>query len=271
MSVKFLYTTVPGRVLLKIINGTKILTLGEWFVKKPWSAALIGPFIRHNHIDMKDFEGVKFGSYAEFFARKKDRTEFDRNPDVLISPCDSMLSIFPIEKDTLLDIKGSHYEISDLIPDHEVAEKFAEGVCFIFRLQASDYHHFCYIDDCYHGEAHLIPGLLHSVQPIACEKVPVYRLNRRNWSLMETVNFGLVAQIEVGALLVGGIVHEKNRRNAKKGEEMGHFELAGSTVVLLFQKEVKESMGILAKYRDAIGGKREIQVRQGQAIGAIRI
>lgn len=61
---------------------------------------------------------------------------------------------------------------------------------------------------------------------------------RRMWTILDTVNFGKVAQIEIGALLVGGIVNDHENVMMRKGAEMGHFELIGSTIVLLFKKVI---------------------------------
>lgn len=266
MSVKFLYSTCIGRGILKMIMHTKALPLAERFMKSPASKFIIKPYIKNNHINMKDFEGQSYNCFADFFSRSRDLVNFDTKSNHLISPCDSLLSIFPIDAGESFHVKDSYYKLSDLIPNKEVADKFNDGYCFIFRLCGSDYHHFCYIDDCYHHESHYIEGLLHSVQPIACDKYPVYRLNRRMWSLMDTKNFGPVAAIEVGALLVGGIVHEHENYEAKRGEEMGRFELAGSTMILLFTKETKEKLQIPPQFMAALGGKKEIRIKQGQPI-----
>ena len=133
----------------------------------------------------------------------------------------------------------------------------------IFRLCASDYHHYCYIDDGYQGENHLIPGVLHSVQPIACETYPVFVLNRRCWTLMATRNFGPVVQTEIGALVVGGISNPRENRRFSKGQEKGHFELAGSTIVLLFQKD---QIALRPELLEQLA-RGEVQVRQGEWIG----
>ena len=54
--------------------------------------------------------------------------------------------------------------------------------------------------------------------------------------MLETKNFGTVIQMEVGALLVGKICN-KELTNVKRGDEKGHFEFGGSTIVLLFEKD----------------------------------
>lgn len=103
-----------------------------------------------------------------------------------------------------LQSKGSRYRVSDLLNDSELAKRFKNGICLVFRLEARDYHRYCYIDDCYRHDSHYIEGELHSVQPIALENYPVFALNRRLWNLLETKNFGPIVQTEIGALLVGG-------------------------------------------------------------------
>ena len=44
---------------------------------------------------------------------------------------------------------------------------------------------------------------MHCVRPIAMEKYPVYVQNTREYTLIDTENFGQVVQMEIGALLVG--------------------------------------------------------------------
>jgi phosphatidylserine decarboxylase len=97
----------------------------------------------------------------------------------------------------------------------------------------------------------------------------VYRLNRRWWSLLETRHFGLAAQIEVGAMLVGGVRLAGQERAFRKGEEMGHFELAGSTVLLLLGPEVRRRLDFFEAYSGALEGQ-EIRVRMGEALGRLR-
>lgn len=132
----------------------------------------------------------------------------------------------------------------------------------MLRLCPSDYHHYCYIDDGFQGENHFIPGVLHSVQPIACEKYPVFFLNRRSWTLLHTNHFGPVVQTEIGALVVGGIVNLRENQPMRRGQEKGYFELAGSTITLLFQKDcIRLKPELLTALE-----RGEVQVRQGQWI-----
>ena len=72
-----------------------------------------------------------------------------------------------------------------------------------------------------------------------------------------------VAQIEIGALLVGGIVNDHENVMMRKGAEMGHFELIGSTIVLLFKKG---HIDLLPEIKECIKGDKEVRVIQGQHI-----
>lgn len=267
MKADFLYNNAFGRGLLKAIQLCGGFKLAACFVRSRLSKFMIKSFIANNNIDMSPFEGQEYRSFAEFFARKKEDISINAEPDKVISPCDGLLSYYKINENEVLPIKGSGYRICDIIPDNELAKSFSGGLCLIFRLEASDYHHFCYFADCRHIQTKYIPGQLHSVQPIACEKYPVYRLNRRWWTLLETERFGTVAQIEVGAMLVGGVTHAKESGNAVRGEEMGNFELAGSTIILLFSEEAGKKLTLDDRLLPAYNGVSEVPVKMGEVIG----
>ena len=140
----------------------------------------------------------------------------------------------------------------------------------VFRLQASDYHHFCSFDDLTLKETHFIPGKLHSVQPIACETVPVYRLNRRWWSILDTDHFGQAIQVEVGAMMVGGVAFEREKGSFQKGEEMGCFVLAGSTIMLFVNSSARERLEFIEPFTDAMNGEKEVPVTMRETIGRLK-
>ena len=155
--------------------------------------------------------------------------------------------------------------MEDLLEDSVLAKNYKGGECLVFRLCASDYHHYCYIDNGYQGENHYIPGVLHSVQPAACEAYPVFTLNRRCWCLMATENFGPVVQTEIGALIVGKIANMEGSSRFCRGLEKGHFELAGSTIVLLFEPD---RIRMLPELREQLHGGGEARVEQGMWIAS---
>lgn len=257
--VSFLYGTAPGRLLLKGILRTHADRIAVAFLRSSLSRPVVKPYAKRHNIPLSR----TYRTYRDFFARTEVERPVDMEPSHLISPCDGWLSCYDIQADSSFSIKNSHYRLEDLLRDGDLAKRYQGGKCLIFRLCPSDFHHYCYIDDGYQGENHEIPGLLHSVQPICCENLPVYVLNRRAWTLLTTEHFGPVVQTEVGALVVGGIVNPRENQRVRRGEEKGHFELAGSTITLLFQKD---RMELLPRIQKELS-KGEVQVRQGMWIG----
>ena len=266
-SVSFLYGTVFGRVILKTIMKLHLDRIAVWFLRSGFSKILNNGYIKRNNISVTEEEKASFRSFRDLFARTRANDNIDMTPEHLISPCDSWLSVSEIDEKSRFSIKNSYYALRDFLKDEELSKNYMGGDCLIFRLCASDYHHYHFIDSGYQGENHFIEGELHSVQPIACEKYPVYTKNRRSWCLLNTQNFGPVIQCEIGALVVGGIVNHKENESFSKGEEKGHFELAGSTIVLLFEK------GRIALKEELLSGLadgNEVKVTLGEWIGDVQ-
>lgn len=262
LPVRFLYRTLLGRALLQGILRTHADRLAVRFLSSPLSRPVAAWYAKRIGVPAEEAQG--FPSFRAFFARTRPVMAFDPAPGHLISPCDGYLSVYPIQADSSFAIKGSRYRLKDLLQDETLSQSFHGGTCLIFRLCPSHYHHYGYIDDAYQGAHHFLPGVLHSVQPIACETYPVYTLNRRCWSLLTTDHFGPVVQVEVGALIVGGIHNEHQNVRVRKGAEKGHFELAGSTIVLLFQKD-RLRLGTTQLLRPLPG--QEVPVTQGMYLG----
>ncbi len=230
---------------------------------------MIPKYIKKYGIDMRPYSGQTYESFAAFFSRKQDSIPYVADPSALISPCDGLLSVYTVTEDFTIPMKGSVYTINDLVPDPEVAVLFQNGLCLAFRLEAADYHHFCFFDDCLLIETNAIPGQLHSVQPIAQRTVPVFRLNRRWWSIIKTRHFGTAVQIEVGAVLVGGVSFSATEARFKRGDEMGNFELAGSTIILLLSSSVRQRLSFRESLMPSINDGKEIRVQMGTEIGVL--
>lgn len=263
-AVRFLYGTAPGRTLLSLTLRTRADRVAVRFLWSRWSRPLVGWYAKRHGIPLTPEQRRCYGSFRDFFARRNHATAIDTAPRHLISPCDGWLSIHPIRADSSFHIKGFSYRVQDLLGDAHLGSRYHGGICLIFRLEASDYHHYCYIDDGFQGENHFIPGALHSVQSAACAAFPVYTLNRRMWTLLTTEHFGPVVQTEVGALVVGGIVPAQAGGRIRKGAEMGRFELAGSTIVQLFEPK---RIHLLPHIALRVAGGGEVRVRQGMWIG----
>lgn len=235
-SVLFLYGTKIGRVILEIVLLLRIPAILGFVLRTPLSILFINSFVKKNGINMEEWKGKKFHSFNDFFTRKKAVVNFDKEATHLISPCDSLLTSYEITKDSLFHIKGADYSLKDFFQDEQIGKKFIGGKCLVFRLCATDYHRYIFCDDATIESNHFIKGKLYCVQPLALEKYKVFTLNRRSWNILKTQNFGDVASVEVGAFSVGGIINHHENCAVKKGDEKGYFDLHGSTIVLLFEK-----------------------------------
>lgn len=261
-----LYGTVWGRMLLRPLVAPAVSRLAGAFLSTRLSRCLIKPFIRNNQIDMSPYQPAVYRSYNEFFSRKirPEMRPVDRQEDHLIAPCDSKLTVLPIAPDARLWLKHTEYTVESLVRSRELAEKYKGGYALVFRLTVSDYHRYCYVDDGEKEENVRIPGVLHTVNPIANDHYPIYKENAREYSTLHSARFGDVLMMEVGALLVGKIVNLHGKASVNRGQEKGYFQFGGSTVVLLFEKDtIAVDEDILANSRQNI----ETIVRMGEKIG----
>ena len=269
-SVQFLYGTKCGRVLLHAILAIRVPKLLGVVLRSPFSRFYINSFVKKNKIDMTGFENAKFKSFNDFFTRKKE-ISFDAELSHLISPADSLLSVYEITEDSKFHIKGFDYTLQDFFEperfgtsQEETTELFKGGLCLVFRLCATDYHRYCYVDNGSQNGNHFIQGSLYSVQPLAAENFRLYTKNRRSWTIMDTENFGKIAQVEVGAFSVGGIKNNLETGSFKKGDEKGYFDLHGSTIVLLLQKD---KVQLLEEIKKVTATGQEYRVKIGQCVG----
>lgn len=235
--VIFLYNTFLGRCLIKLISMPFVSKIVGSFLNTTLSKFKIKSFVSKNKIDLNLYEDKDYSSFNDFFTRKIKKLDIDMNDKSFISPCDSKLSVYKINEDSVFDIKGSYYKVSDLLNNDKIYKKFIDGYALIFRLEATDYHRYIYIDDCNHDGSVYIKGELNTVRPIALEHYNIYKRNAREYTLLHTKNFGDVMQVEVGALLVGKINNFHESGGYKRGEEKGMFEFGGSTIVLLLEKD----------------------------------
>ena len=142
-------------------------------------------------------------------------------------------------------------------------------MCLIFRLSPDDYHRYVYPDAGTQEKTVGIPGVLHSVNPIA-GSLGVYRRNARRYTVLHTSHFGDVVQMEVGALLVGRIRnHCETPGSIGKLQEKGYFEYGGSTVILLLQKgAVTVDADILE--HSALGIETKVTIGERVAVGSAK-
>lgn len=237
-ALSFLYNNMIGRFFLFILTRRLVSKLGAIYLNSPLSKGRIKKMIKKHDIDLSEYEKCDYKSFNEFFMRKKKNPlkGINKNENILLAPADSRLTVYEIDDETCLNIKNSKYTIEELLQDSSLARKYKGGYCLVYRLCVNDYHHYYYVDDAKVIDTKKINGVLHTVQPISFKKYKVFVENAREYNVLETKNFGTVVQMEIGALMVGKICNN-DLKTVKRGEEKGHFEFGGSTVVILIEKD----------------------------------
>ena len=189
----------------------------------------------------------------------------DMQDSSLVAPADSKLLIYSIEKNNRVCVKGVDYTLSELVGNQLDLKEYEGGKCLVFRLTMDDYHRYIFVDRGRVRRRYFIKGKLHTVSSISKEH-KIYRENSRVVNVLETKNFGRIVFIEVGALLVGKI---KNHpiREFEKGMEKGYFQLGGSTILMLFQKE---KMVLDEDIQSICKNGIEVKVSMGESIGRKR-
>ena len=279
--LKFLYETIIGRMILKGLTAPGLSrAVGHFLDTKP-SKIFIKSFVRNNGINLDDYYSEGFTCFNDCFCRrvKEDRRPVDMNPSSLIAPCDGLLSAYRITDGLVIPVKQSRYSVADLLGASSIDPKISEevsseaeklarefdgGLCLVFRLCVDNYHRYHYFDNGSKGRNIFIPGKLHTVRPIALRNRPVFTENAREYTVMETENFGKAVQIEVGAMFVGKIANNHEEHTFKRGEEKGCFLYGGSTVILLLKKNAAKLDDI---YLANTNSDVETPVKMGQKIG----
>jgi phosphatidylserine decarboxylase len=244
---------IPGEKLLHLIYSR---TWGRKMAHRIWSRVLfsrlygwpmyqrfskrqIAPFISEHRIDMSEVivPDRGFQSFNDFFIRrlKPGARPIPTDPKALVAPADSRLKVFPMERETILKIKGHTLTLARLLGSDAVSQYFASGICLQFRLAPRDYHRFGHAVDGVQGRIHTVGGRLYSVSPLALRHMPaIWAQNYRHWCFVQTRTLGTLLQIEVGATVVGSIIqHYPSGGACRRGQEKGYFQMGGSTVLLV--------------------------------------
>ena len=202
-----------------------------------------------------------YPSFNAFFTRalKPGVRLPDPDPRVLLMPADGRISqCGAIDNGRIFQAKGQSFTAAELLGDEDAAQPFAEGLFATVYLSPRDYHrvHMPWTGTL--RETVHVPGRLFSVGPDAVRNVPrLFARNERLACLFDT-DFGPMAMVMVGALLVSGVetawsgeeipaygdaVTVKDYRGAnimlERFAEMARFNY-GSTVIVLLPPGVAE-------------------------------
>lgn len=243
--------------------------------------ALIGLIVKLYKVDLSDSEFEQIKSYPDlsaFFTRalKPNARPIDPDPKVLVSPVDGYVSALgPIRDGTMIQAKGMHYSVSELLGGSKTAAFFQKGSFCTIYLAPHNYHRIHMPANGKLREWGYQPGRLFSVSVGAVNRIPrLFTRNERVYSVFET-DFGPLGIVMVGALFVGsmetvwnGRVTPPHNQDAgsytpmtpvvlMRGREMGRFNF-GSTVILLLPPHM------VAWRPHLVTGK---DVRMGLALG----
>lgn len=235
--LRFLYHTFIGRLFLKFFSSKLVANASHWYMNRRMSLKKVEKTILKHDINMDLYNLENPKCFNDFFLRNLKELKYDQNENSFISPCDSKLMVRNINDESIFSVKKSEYNMVEILKDKDLAEKYNGGLALIFRLTVDDYHHYIYIDDGKKGKNIKIKGVLHTTQPIAIHSRKVYHQNSREYTILNTNNFGDVIFMEVGAMCVGKISNLHEEHEFKRGEEKGYFEFGGSTIILFLEKD----------------------------------
>jgi phosphatidylserine decarboxylase len=223
-----------------------------------------------------------YRSFNEFFIRaiKPERRPICVDAQAIVSPADGVISqMGTLREGQLLQAKGIDYSLSALLGgDEAAAQSLLGGEFMTIYLSPKDYHR---VHMPFAGTLErmlYVPGRLFSVNAFSTANIPnLFARNERVVCWFNT-EFGPMVVILVGAMLVASIhtvwagqVAPKRPAgvvttpassepvNLNKGEELGHFEL-GSTAIVLFPANV-------VRWNTQL--QSESAVQMGQEIGVV--
>ena len=196
---------LPHRLLS---SGARILASSTNPRLKQW---LIDTVVSHFGVDLGEAaqpDPTAYPSFNAFFTRalRPDARMPDPDPHALLMPADGRISqCGTIDGDRIFQAKGQGFTTAELLGDAEAARAFVDGLFATVYLSPRDYHrvHMPWTGTL--RETVHVPGRLFSVGPAAVRTVP--RLFARNERLVchFDTDFGPMAMVMVGALLVSGV------------------------------------------------------------------
>jgi phosphatidylserine decarboxylase len=258
-----------------VLRATRVRATG-------FKNALIRGFLSLFSVDMSEAletDPYRYASFNEFFTRALDpkARPIDAGAGEIACPVDGRVSeCGTIEGDRLLQAKGRHFTLAELLADQPWGSRFAGGSFVTIYLAPFNYHRIHMPVDGRLLDTVFVPGRLFSVNDTTAQRVPrLFARNERVLTLFES-EFGAFGLVLVGALNVGSIatvwagdITPAARRivtrlpptelTLTKGAELGRFNM-GSTVILLFEPG-------RATLRPGLGSGSI--VRLGQSIGRL--
>nr|WP_229258448.1 archaetidylserine decarboxylase [Duganella rivi] len=226
-----------------------------------YTTGLIRWFVGRYNVNMSEALDPNIANYKtfnEFFTRALRPDARPLADAAYVCPVDGRISQFgDIEDDQIFQAKGHKFTTTALVGgDATLAAQFQHGSFANLYLSPRDYHRIHMPIDGKLTRMIYVPGELFSVNPTTARGIPgLFARNERVVCVFDTAHGPFVMTL-VGATIVGsmatvwhGVVNPPRLPQVtewsytdqnivlKKGDELGRF-LLGSTVVMLFQKDV---------------------------------
>lgn len=266
---------VPQQKLSKVAG--RLAASRHPYVKRTF----IRGFAKAYNISLDEYERQSFNAYEsfnDFFTRelKEDARTIDTTANGIVSPADGIISqLGQIKDHKMLQAKGRHYDVGQLLADSEDGRYFADGSFATIYLAPSNYHrvHMPFAGTL--TKTRYVPGTLFSVNNTTAANVPdLFARNERLVCIFDT-KYGKAAVVMVGAMIVAGIetvatgkitrtddIQEADHdMQFAAGEELGRFYL-GSTAIVVLPKAAK------ADWQETM--KANSFVKMGQLLGVTK-
>lgn len=307
--VQFLYSRVREStpVLFRLLTSPRSSALLSFFnYDFPLGSHITGArrFLESNGIDLDEcLESQTFRSLRAVFERKIrywERRPMTTDPAVVVSPADARMLVGSFDRSSALFLKEKFFQYEELLgPEkRDWLKAFEGGDWAVFRLTPDKYH---YNHNPVAGvvfDFYEIDGPNHSCNPTAVVTLATpYSKNARAVTIIDTdvpggTRAGLVAMIEITALLIGEVVqtyshhrydHPRPIRRGmflERGCPKSLYRPGSSTDVLLFQRkkirfdsDIVRNMnraGCSSRFSDGFGRPLvETEVRVRSSIGSV--
>lgn len=234
-------------------------------------------YVKLMGLNMSEFEPASsYETLNKLFTRHlKVPREFNRDENVMISPCDSLITeCGKVHDFTSFQIKGMAYKVDELLGsfiDSKNKHKVKNGRFVNYYLSPSDYHRYHIPLDCRITKAVHIPGKLYPVNFTYLNKqTDLFIENERVVIECHTKDDKLFYMVLVGALNVGkmevsfepsiktnseireSVAYEYEDLQMKKGDDFGCFQM-GSTILI-----IAESMDVFVKSGEKVSFAQDV-------------
>ena len=159
---------------------------------------------------------------------------------------------------TEVKVKGDRYNLKELIGDGKIAQKYLNGSGIVCFLLPHNYHRFhsplegniVYKKD--------IDGLYFGTKGF----LDYFHSRRRSVYEIKSKYEKHIAIVAVGIATISSVKLKHNEgQNISKGQELGHFEYGGSTLILLFEpKFLKNTI---------LKDDQKVSIKMGEELGIL--